>query len=347
MYLEQYCLHREFLDFGFYLSAQRHFNMDRTELNKPNAEKIIRKGWTLIDSIFSQEEIRQQFEKKGIKLSKATISNIYGKYVKPFAVAASKDASIYGDTSMTEIRAIGKTSLIKFAEGLLWLLLHRKKLTYDFTQGEFIPISNGSGIDLESINVTPSIYLLRTHEEGRRGIAEKIEFIKDAKHEVIEMGIRLNTFSKYFIGRNDSEFKDHIVTLLDRGVELKCLMMDPEAAITRYYFEDRAKANPREIKAFKEMPLILEDLKLIQSELNGMSLQGKMRIFLYQNFPYHHYLSVDGANEWGKMMYSSYIYGEKRANCPVVDLYQYGSPTLYARHWNALQLVLNQSTEIY
>lgn len=313
--------------------------MNRTELNKPYSEKIIREGWPLLEDIFSQEEIRQQFEKKGIKLSKATISNIYGKYVKP---TITDDA-----TESAEIRATGKTSLIKFAEGLLLLITQKKKLTYDFIQEKFISISIEENTSNEvMIDNTPSMYVLRIHEEGRRSIADKIEFIQNAKYEVIEMGIRLNTFSKYFIGRNDSEFKDHIIKLLTRGVELKCLMMDPEAEFTRYYFEDRAKANPREMQAFKEMPQILEDLKLIQNELNGMNLAGKMRIFLYHNFPYHHYLTVDGAKEWGKMMYSSYIYGEKRANCPVTEFYQHGSPTLYARHWNAVQLILNQSTEV-
>lgn len=318
--------------------------MDKIELNKPYAEKIIREGWPLIEEDFSQEEIRQLFEAKGLILSKATISNIYGKYIKPLNSDLSKEHS--EGVSSQEIRDTGKASLIKFAEGLMWIIASKKRLIYDFTKEKFIPVSTDLRADSEIVTASTSTYKLRTHENGRRSVAEKIEFIKDAKHEVIEMGVRLNTFSKYFIGRNDSEFKDHIVALLERGVEFKCLMMDPEAAFTRYYFEDRAKANPRELKAFKEMPQILEDLKLVQNEINSMDLPGKMRIFLYHNFPYHHYLTVDGAEGWGKMMYSSYIYGEKRANCPVVELYQYGSPTLYLRHWKAIQLILEQSLEV-
>ncbi len=318
--------------------------MNRMELNKPNAEKIIREGWPLIEEVFSQEEIRQQFEKKGLAISKATISNIYGKYIKHLNPDLSKE-SLDG-VPIQEIRTTGKASLIKFAEGLMWIIASKKRLTYDFTQEKFIPISIDSGAQSELVTANPSTYILRTHENGRRSITEKIEFIKDAKHEVIEMGIRLNTFSKYFIGRNDSEFKDHIVALLERGVEFKCLMMDPEAAFTRYYFEDRAKANPRELQAFKEMPQILEDLKWVQNEINSMNMAGKMRIFLYNNFPYHHYLTVDGSEKWGKMMYSSYIYGEKRANCPVVELYQYGSSALYLRHWKAIRLILEQSQEV-
>ena len=46
-------------------------------------------------------------------------------------------------------------------------------------------------------------------------------------------------------------------------------------------------------------------------------------------------------------MYSSYIYGEKRANCPVTEIYQYGSPELYKRHWRSLQLILQQAKEIW
>lgn len=307
--------------------------MSEISWTKSLAEKIIRKGWPMIEDI-KQEELRLLLGRMGHQLSKATISNIYRKYIK-------KD-TIGGE----ETRSIGRDSLYIFAQGLLALLKNRRQLQFDFEKGDFIPIDVLSNIAVPLDPINSLSYQLRTHQDGRRSIDEKIEFIKDAKHEIIEMGIRLNSFSKYFSGRKDAEFKNPIITVLQSGVALKCVMMDPEAELTRIYFEDRAKVIPKELADYRDMPKILDDLIQLKKELNALDLPGKMSIHLYQHFPYYHYLSVDGNQEWGKMMYSSYIYGEKRANCPVTEIYQYGSPELYKRHWRSLQLILQQAKEI-
>jgi hypothetical protein len=123
-------------------------------------------------------------------------------------------------------------------------------------------------------------------------------------------------------------------------------MMQPTAEITKIYFADRAKVDPREITSFNEMPQILEDLKQIRDDLNALKLPGTMKIYLYDNFPYQHYLVVDGDDEHGKMLYSSYIYGEKRANCPVTEVYRYGSLDLYQRHWKSLQAIFANAIEV-
>ncbi|WP_373550998.1 hypothetical protein [Haliscomenobacter sp.] len=308
--------------------------MNEIRWSKSLAEKIIRKGWPLIEEI-KQEELRQLLGRMGYQLSKATISNIYRKYIK-------------NDTTPGEAtRSIGLNSLKTFSKGLLAWFKSQKKFQFDVEKGDFVPLDAFTNI-AAAPQYTSNIlsYQLRTHQDGRRGIDEKIEFIKDAKHEIIEMGIRLNSFSKYFSGRKDAEFKNPIINLLQSGVALKCVMMDPEAELTRIYFEDRAKVIPKELADYRDMPKILDDLIQLKNELNALDMPGKMSIHLYQHFPYYHYLTVDGNQEWGKMMYSSYIYGEKRANCPVTEIYQYGSPELYKRHWRSLQLILQKAKEI-
>lgn len=307
--------------------------MNDQKIDRQNAELIIIAGLKELGETYTQVELQQKLLQTGFKFSAANINKIHSKYRKLLGTPAAKDINI------------GRASVIDFAKGLLSIFA-QQQLGYNFEKKTFEPLADAQNHSLDAPISLLRPYKLRLYEEGRRSIADKIAFIQPAKEEVIEMGIRLNSFSKYFIGRRDSEFKDHIIQLLEKGVKLKCLMMDPNAELTKIYFADRAKADPREPKAYNEMPQILDDLKMVRDELNAKNLPGKMQIFLYENFPYQHYLAVDGGQEWGKMMYSSYIYGEKRANCPVTEIYKLGSPELYQRQWKSLQTILEHSKEV-
>lgn len=307
--------------------------------SKQLAEEIIRQAWPLIENDYTQEQLRKELSLLGFKLSKATISNIYNKYIKPREKAVDQK-------NAKETRNTGRRSLILFASGLIELFKEKKQLHFDPASKTFVADLNEESQAMENVLPIALPYKALIHEKGRRNVKEKIDFMKNAKHEIIEMGIRLNNFSKYFIAQSDDVFTDEIIRLLKRGVNLKCLMMDPNSEITKLYFEDRAKIMDRELYAYQEMPRILEDLLQVKQELNAYNYAGKMSVHLYQNFPYAHFLVVDGAQEWGKMMYTTYIYGEKRANCPVTELYQFGSPQLYKRQWNAVQNVLDQSKEL-
>lgn len=66
---------------------------------------------------------------------------------------------------------------------------------------------------------------------GRRKIDEKRDFISSATDEVIEMGIGITTFSDYFVSRSNVEFKEAVIKLLERGVDFKCIMLDPESVL--------------------------------------------------------------------------------------------------------------------
>lgn len=313
--------------------------MNPSTWSKPLAEEIIRQAWPLIENDYNQEELRTELGRLGVKLSKATVSNIYSKYIKSKEKNADQKVN-------KELRNTGRKSLILFASGLIELFKAKKQLHFDPTSKTFVADLSEESKPLENLLPVALPYKAFIHEKGRRNVKEKISFMKNAKHEIIEMGIRLNNFSKYFIAQSDDVFTDEIIQLLKRGVNLKCLMMDPKAEITKLYFEDRAKIMDREGYAYQEMSRILEDLLQVKAALNAYNYPGKMSVHLYQNFPYAHFLVVDGAQDWGKMMYTTYIYGEKRANCPVTELYQFGSPQLYKRQWNAVQSIMNQSEEL-
>ena len=81
------------------------------------------------------------------------------------------------------------------------------------------------------------------HEEGRLSIDQKVAFMQSAQEEIIELGVGLTTFTEYFTSRRRSEFKDHVMKLLEHGVNFKCMLIDPDHRIARVYAQDRNEPN--------------------------------------------------------------------------------------------------------
>ena len=179
------------------------------------------------------------------------------------------------------------------------------------------------------------------HDEGRVSVKQKTDFIADAKKEVIEVGIRLNSFSSYFISQNESAYKTHILALLRKGVAIKAYLLDPDCNEARIYFEDRSRVQSSEKESIAEIKKVVERLKVLCAEFEAMQLQGKFEIYLYRHIPYSLYLVVDGGTEDGKMMVSPYLYGVSRANCPVMEFAKKDRRPLYRRHWESVQLFMS------
>lgn len=85
----------------------------------------------------------------------------------------------------------------------------------------------------------------RVYAGGRPSIEEKVQFMSSAKAEVIEVGIGLTTFAKYFTGQKPKEFSDHIARLLQRGVSIKCLAADPSYSGAIAGFAERKRSTTR------------------------------------------------------------------------------------------------------
>ena len=175
------------------------------------------------------------------------------------------------------------------------------------------------------------------HLDGRVSIPQKTEFISSAQKEVIEVGVRLKTFTEYFLSRKEKEYKDYISDLLKKGVSIKGYLLDPESNEARMYFEDRARVQESETDAIGEMKKVVEKLKRLVREFEQRNYPGAFQIFLYKHVPYNHFLVVDRHSEGGKMMVSHYIYGVRRAECPVWEFNKSQQPALFGKYANALE----------
>ena len=293
-----------------------------------DSKAIIRLCYPILIDRFNHKTLLIKLQEVQFDIAPATLTNI-----KKVIIEGNPERKI----------SLSKELLKEAAKAFILVIESNWPLKYDSATNEFIKLENA---DPEPENSSNQAHGIIIYQDGRRSTSEKIQFIKNAKKEIIEVGIRLHTFSQYFTSRRKSEFRDHIEQLLKKGVNMKCLMMDPYSEMTRLYFMDRAKASPEEAKAYEQMPQILEDLKKIKDELNQQGYPGKFELLTYENFPYNHYMMVDPDEDNGKLLLSSYIHGIRRAHCPVMEIRKNTAGITFNTYLESLKLILKEAKAI-
>jgi hypothetical protein len=311
----------------FTFDTKSRENMDKMPRLKKDERyvDIIRKG---LDLLAEQQDYRQvdvlaKFETLGKTVSRASLSNI-----------------------VTGARTVGLPVMRKASDGLEEIIGSELGMKYNPETRAFalahapdwrpyiIPVR---------VAAEPESPAVSTYFDGRVSIRQKTDFISSAQKEVIEVGVRLKTFADYFISRKEKEFKDYITTLLQRGVNFKAYMLDPDCQEARMYFDDRKKVQEEEGEAVAEMKRVVEKLRRLVRELAQRGYRGKFEVFLYRHIPYNHFLVVDPQEKGAKMMVSHYIYGIKRADCPVWEFTRNAPDDLYAKYEKSLDRYLRDA----
>lgn len=194
-------------------------------------------------------------------------------------------------------------------------------LQWDAGVGSFQQLNQGSSWQAVVVpehakgDATPHLSFLRP--EGRLTILDKVKLINQAQQEVVEFGLRLRSFSNYFLTRSAHEFKSHIIAQLEKGVNFKFYLLDPDCNEARMYFEDRSRIFPEDREGQEKARASAAILTQLKEELNVESLPGDFNVFYYKHVPTAHFLIVDGSAVAGLMAYTPYLYGIRRADCPV------------------------------
>lgn len=293
-----------------------------------DSKAIIRLCYPILIERFNHKTLLIKLQEVQFDIAPATLTNI-----KKVIIEGNPERKIN----------LSRELLKEAAKAFILVIESNWPLKYDPATNEFITLENA---DPEPENTSNQAHGIIIYQDGRRSTSEKIQFIKNAKKEIIEVGIRLHTFSQYFTSRRKSEFRDHIEQLLKKGVNMKCLMMDPASEMTRLYFMDRAKALPKEAKAYEQMPQILDDLKKIKEDLNQLGHPGQFKLLTYENFPYNHYMMVDPEEDNGKLLLSSYIHGIIRADCPVMEIRKNTARVTFNTYLKSLQMILGEAKEV-
>lgn len=240
--------------------------------------------------------------------------------------------------------------LMNIAEGVKYIVEQELGYTYEY---ELQAYSTEQKDDWER-NILPesdqeinTIKSVKFHHDGRVSVKYKTDYFAKAKEEVIEIGVRLNTFSSYFTSQNDQVYRAHIIQLLERGVNVKGYLLSPDSNEARMYFLDRVKVkNSEKNDPIDEMKKVKENLRSLVREFAQMGLKGKFEIYEYKHVPYGNFFVVDGATPDGKMMVANYIYGIRRAESPVWEFSKKANPKLYRKYWESVQKFIEGATKL-
>lgn len=283
------------------------------------------------DPIVQQKHIVQWLRGRGNRITEAALSN----FKKEFE----------------EEKKMGIARVKKFC-GLLEAYIE-DYLQYEFDQetNSFIPNKNKNSYPIGLRSSSSLGHLLGKFEQvdflsGRLLLSQKVKLIENARLEIIEVGVRLKTFTSYFESQSDAAYTNFIIDALKRGVELKCLVLNPKAEITRHYFKDRILTDFSEEKSIEIIETVVAKLKNIRTQLAKESYAGSLNVFTYSHFPHNHFFSIDRNTPQGVIIISSYLYGVKRAKCPVFIVTKQGHPALFGIYNSALDLILNDIEEI-
>lgn len=185
-------------------------------------------------------------------------------------------------------------------------------------------------------------------DKGRLVITDKVALFSTAEQVIYEVGVTLNTFTNNFFHRSGSEFKEPFRKLLERGVTVKCYLLDPDSSEALAYFNDRARAKGFEEEKNKpyQTKQNLKKLKAIYDEFAEMEYRGKFELYLYRHFPTNNFLAIDPEQSKGEMTISHYLYAQLRAHNPVVKINRHDNPTLFETYWHSLQQMIKDSKPV-
>jgi class 3 adenylate cyclase len=179
------------------------------------------------------------------------------------------------------------------------------------------------------------------HEEGRLLIRQKVAFVQNAKQEITELGVGLTTFTDYFVSTRRSEFKDHVVKLLENGVNFKCMLLDPNFRMAKEYARDLNEPN-----LIKEIESSIRELKKQQREFAGLNLAGSFEIRAYRKLPCFHAVCVDPEADVGRMTVSHYLHGVRRAETPVFQFSKTVNKIMFEKYWLSMKELLAESRRL-
>jgi len=291
---------------------------------------LVRLGFEHLQAtaLYTQNSIVAKLKYLGYEVSTATLSNLLSNKTDPS-------------------RKVGPKALKKAAKGIELLMQHELDMQFSPVAAKYTPLHTPDWTpfrvpDTSKLN-SPDFSI---HANGRVSVEHKTAFMGSANKEVTELGVRLNAFAGYFTSQNEQAYKAHIIRLLQRGVHFKGYLMDPASEEARMYFKDRSQHLSSEQEAAFETSQVIQRLKSLCTEFEQMQLKGKFEIYTYKHIPYSLIYVVDGALPTGKMMVSPYLYGVRRANCPVLEFTKANQPVLFRKYWESMQYFIEGAQKI-
>lgn len=299
-----------------------------TQLTKPERLRlIIKNGVALLkeQKTYTQSTIQKKMKAVGKSIAAASLTNI-----------------------LTD-KKVSLPLLQTASEGVIAVVEHELPFLCDTSSGQFVP-DPASGSDTKVIPVPDypddEYAGFKIHKTGRFNATEKAGFIQTATEEIVEVGLRLKAFAGFFNSHKEDDYQNHLLERLKNGVHFKAYLLDPESQEARMYFTDRSKFLPDEARSIDEMRIVVKELQRVRDNIAARNLKGSFELYLYRHMPYGMFLMVDGATAHGKLLVSSYLYGVRRAHCPVLEIYKEHQHHLYTRYRESMLMLMADAKKI-
>lgn len=176
---------------------------------------------------------------------------------------------------------------------------------------------------------------------GRPSLAEKLALLDNAQDEIIEIGIGLTSFARYFTGQKPEEFRDPIRRLVRRGVDVKCFALDPGHKAGVAWLAEQGDPDYQASAAAAR--------KILEAEgrfYRNNDYRGTLSYYAYRRVPEFWCLGVDVEDDLnGRMFFASYLMGIPRPENPVFQLSRTSQPALYQTFLRAVREVREASEE--
>ncbi|PHI21081.1 hypothetical protein CEQ90_05215 [Lewinellaceae bacterium SD302] len=292
-------------------------------LDKATQADLIRAGFDLLrkERLYNQREVVAKLHSLGVSLSKATFSKLINDL------------------------PVGEKITHSVAEGICVLVRVELGKMYEPGQGIFVtgPGAGGEETVVPKAENSPDRPSLIFHDRGRLPVQEKVNFILGARKEVVEIGVRLATFTNYFHSRSSFEFRDHIEEMLSNGINFKLYLLAPDSNEASFYFRDRARVSESDENSVEVIRQVQTKLQKIRDGYLKQGLKGKIELYTYKHLPSQHFTLVDGGSRNGKMIVSHYLYGIPRADSPVIQIEKAVNPDLYRLYYRSYKAIVDEA----
>lgn len=278
--------------------------------------------------VYTQKQLVEKLNMQNIDLKRPMMSHIY-KHFK----------QTQKETAITDVKRVGPKIWRSVAKGFQTILEAEANYRFDSSKNKFVLIG-ATPITIKNIPLPPP-QRIPLFPKGRLRIDEKLEFVQTSTVEMVEVGLRLKTFSTYFTHHPAYIYKNPIRVLLQRGINLKCFVLNPDSDIAKWYEKDR-----QETGLIEGIQYAIKTLTQVSNEFKQKNYKGTLQLYSYEHFPYNHFAIVDGATPKGKMIISHYINGIPRRECPNFKITRNLHFDLFEKYWQSYQVTLKQAKRI-
>lgn len=295
------------------------------EDQKEYYRQIIKTIYQLLESKgYTQVSVVKKLFSLAIKLSTTTFNNIIKN------------------------RPISLATVIEVEKGMQLIIHNELGLKYNTSEAVFVKVNtpNSQQYIIPEKEAIEDWTGITPHWTGRPDIQKKVAFLSTAQKEINEVGVRLNTFTGYFLHRNEQAFSQPIKELFEKGVKLNLYLLDPDAHQAHQYFNDRSIALPEEKHSTTIIKEVIRKLKGIHKTFAEQGFTEQFSVYTYKHLPHNHFLIVDPDTLQGKMMVSHYLYGITRANAPVIEFSKTANRHLFRRYYSSYQLLTEKAKRI-